>query len=394
VRILLKLPSIKKKSMDKKKIKVSKGNNFIPTEDKSFFETGNYAYVVARVNAKKGYLFSKDTYQKLMMMEIPEIARFISESTYGSEVHELASKYTGLDLVEYALNLNLARTYHGIIEFSTGDLRKMLSMYLERWDVFNIKTILRAKSYEERFGESKEDVHEQALATLVPAGVFDLPFLVSVLNASTIDEAIEKLEVTWFYQPLLETKEKIKELKKVAPFEEVLYKAYYKYLLSTIRETTNPNKLFLDFVKKEIDTINLSTLFRCFYEGGLSTSEVAQLMIPGGLELDIEKLKNIASLENLEALESALAKYSFYSDIKDSFALIEKVHSVNPVVRELERHLLKSSETFSHIYPLSILPIISYILRKKVEVDNIRIIARGKESGLEEEVIQRQLMLV
>ncbi|MEM2900580.1 MAG: ATP synthase A1 subunit C, partial [Thermoplasmata archaeon] len=327
-------------------------------------------------------------------MEIPERARFIAESTYGTEVHELASKYSGIDLVEYALNLNLARTYHSIIEFSTGDLKKMLSMYLERWDVFNIKTILRAKSYEERFGEAKEDVHERALATLVPAGVFDLSFLVSVLNAATIDESIEKLEGTWFYQPLLETKEKIKELKRVAPFEEVLYKVYYKYLLSAIPENTKPNKLFLDFVRKEIDITNLSTLFRCFYEGGLNTGELAQLMIPGGLELDIEKLKNLATIEGLDGLENALVKYSFYADIKESFGLIEKEHSVNPVVRELERHLLKSADTFSHIYPLSILPIISYILRKKVEVDNIRIIARGKESGLEDEVIQRQLMMV
>ncbi|MEM2899860.1 MAG: hypothetical protein QXT63_03640, partial [Thermoplasmata archaeon] len=66
---MLKLPSIKKKVGLKKKPRSSKGASFIPTEERRFFETGNYAYVVARVNAKKGYLFAKDTYQKLMMME-------------------------------------------------------------------------------------------------------------------------------------------------------------------------------------------------------------------------------------------------------------------------------------------------------------------------------------
>ncbi len=386
------LPITKKAALPKPS--VAKGSSFMPNESSNLFTTGNYAYVVARVNAKKSYLFPKETYQKLMMMDLPEITRFCAESTYGTELHELAPRYSGIDLVEYGLNLNLARTYHHIIEFCTGDLRTMLSMYLERWDVHNIKTILRAKSYEEKFGEQKEDVHEEALATLVPAGVFDLSFLVSVLNAATIDESIEKMQGTWFYQPLADTKDKIKETHKVAPFEEVLYKTYYKYLLSTIPGNSKPNTLFLNFVKKEIDTVNLRTLFRCFFEGGLKTDELALLMIPGGLELGIDKLKALAVTGSLEALEGALTKYSFYGEIKDSFTRIEKENSVDAVVTELERHLLNSAETFSHIYPLSILPILSFVLRKMIEVDNIRVISRGKESGLDEQTIQSQLMMV
>ncbi|HIJ17497.1 MAG TPA: V-type ATP synthase subunit C, partial [Thermoplasmata archaeon] len=42
---------------------------------------------------------------------------------------------------------------------------------------------------------------------------------------------------------------------------------------------------------------------------------------------------------------------------------------------------------------LSVLPIVNYMIRKKVEVDNIRIIARGKESGLPKRVIEELLVM-
>ena len=43
--------------------------------------------------------------------------------------------------------------------------------------------------------------------------------------------------------------------------------------------------------------------------------------------------------------------------------------------------------------PLSVLVILDYIVRKDREVQNLRIIARGKESGLSPEVIRELLVI-
>jgi len=40
-----------------------------------------------------------------------------------------------------------------------------------------------------------------------------------------------------------------------------------------------------------------------------------------------------------------------------------------------------------------VLPIIDFMIRKKIEVDNIRIIARGKESGLDVDHIKDLLVV-
>jgi V/A-type H+-transporting ATPase subunit C len=59
----------------------------------------------------------------------------------------------------------------------------------------------------------------------------------------------------------------------------------------------------------------------------------------------------------------------------------------------LDKALIGTSEKFAHSYPLSVLPIINYMIRKKVEVDNIRIVSRGKGSGLSTKVIEDLLVV-
>jgi len=90
---------------------------------------------------------------------------------------------------------------------------------------------------------------------------------------------------------------------------------------------------------------------------------------------------------------SELVKYPFYEDVKDSLEIMERTRSLTEVSLAMKRHVLREAETFSHVYPLSVLPIIDFMVRKKNEVDNIRIIARGKQSGLDTETIKKLLVV-
>src|SRR5437879_5935926 len=110
-------------------------------------ESGNYPYVTARVRAKKAALLSPDVYERMLQMEIPQIARVIGEGAYKAEVLALASRASGVDLIELATSRNLAAVFTQIIGFSEGELRQMIGWYLDRFDVQNIKTIVRGKTF-------------------------------------------------------------------------------------------------------------------------------------------------------------------------------------------------------------------------------------------------------
>ena len=113
-----------------------------------------YAYSTARVHAMKVKLFPQETYTKLLVMALPELARFIEESEYKTEVDELARTHSGTDLIEFATHLNLARTFVKLTEMTMGEPHDLIVEYLRRWDIREIKTILRGKLY----GASDEEI--------------------------------------------------------------------------------------------------------------------------------------------------------------------------------------------------------------------------------------------
>ncbi|MEW5759314.1 MAG: ATP synthase A1 subunit C [Candidatus Thermoplasmatota archaeon] len=331
---------------------------------------GNYPYVCARVNAKKARLLPKDTYQKLLLMETSEISRFIGESEYRKEIEELGGKYKGIDLIEFATYLNLARTYQQILSFCSGELRFMVEQYLRRWDIWNIKTILRSKVY----GAKAEEVLED----LVPAGTYKIDFLSTLIPIRAIDETVEALKDTDYYDTLVKQKESLRSI------EDSLDRAYYKEIVKKVKPTTASKKLFLQFIRHEIDYINLRTLLKMKAED-ISAEHIIPFFIDGGM-LSKEELKKLALTEPTSILQ-ILGEYPDYKNVA------EESKNISNAIVSLEKNLMKMSEKFSYLYPLSVLPILNYIISKKIEADNVRIIGRGKDSGLGDDIIRSMLVV-
>ena len=115
--------------------------------------------------------------------------------------------------------------------------------------------------------------------------------------------------------------------------------------------------------------------------------------IDGGKELKVDELVRLAGMESFAQMVDELSRFSFYEGIKEALEVAKQTESLTKVMLALQKYLAKEAEKFSHQSPLSILPILDYMIRKKVEVDNIRIIARGKESGLDADVIKGLLVM-
>jgi V/A-type H+-transporting ATPase subunit C len=91
----------------------------------------------------------------------------------------------------------------------------------------------------------------------------------------------------------------------------------------------------------------------------------------------------------LEALQSVPE----YQTIRDSIGTIEQTNSLSHIIRTLEKdHLMKATKK-SYLHPLSILPILDYFIRKRIEVENLRILTRAKEKGLPEQTIRDLLVI-
>ena len=341
------------------------------------YDTGNYPYVTARVRARRAALIPQETYARLLQMEIPEIARFLGEREYKAEMVALGARYSGVDLIERAMSRNLTRTYNDIYEFCEGQLKAVVGRYLDRYDLQNIKTIVRAKTY----GATAEEVEED----LVPAGSLSLEFLRELVGAPTLEDAFRRLDGTIYAEAL---EGPASEVKNWAAWEDRVSRIYYTELLQSVPPSTDANRLMRQFIEREIDIVNLKTLLRVW---AAKAAFDRAIFLPGGYEMTEAELGEMVRLDKA-ALMARLRAYSFYDDIAGDLERVEAT-GVGALLRKVEKvHLIEATK-YSHLHPLSILPILDYILRKDREVQNIRLIARGRESGLSTDVIRALLVV-
>ena len=342
---------------------------------------GNYAYTVARVKAKKSALLKEDAYSKMLMMSLPEISRFISESGYQKEITELTGKYNGVDLIEHATYANMANLFKGILDSSEGELKDMIAADLERWDAWNLKVILRGKSFGLDVDQMKED--------LVPAGKLGLAQLETLIGYGSEEEIIQaygKYVDLAIPQSVLAA---YGEEKNLAIVEDFLDKAYYERLLLNVDPSSRPKRLFQDFIRNEIDITNLETILKLKKEG-ITGDVILGYYIPGGAQIDKKLATQLANADSVSAMANDLAQLDFYEDIKDA---LDDSKSLKDIVAALTKYHRKQAKTFTHLYPLSVIPVIDFMIHKETEVNNIRIIARGIESGLDKEIIKGLLVV-
>ncbi|MCQ6963006.1 V-type ATP synthase subunit C [Methanolobus chelungpuianus] len=336
----------------------------------------NYAYTVSRVRAMKSKLLPKETYPRLMNMSIDEITRFIGESGYKEDVDELAMKYDGVDLIEHALNRNLSVTFRKLLNISEGEVNFLIAEYLKEYDIWNVKTILR--------GKYCRASTEEILEALVAGGTLTYTFLSGLAGKET-EDVISAFEGTEYY-PIIKNYDGT----NLSDIENQLDKLYYAGLFAVAGGSKSKDrKLFAKFIRAGIDIKNLMILFR-LKKAGITDPQMMNLMIEGGLEIgqkDIQRLMPLPFGEFIEELD----KYSYWKEISD--IVNPGMQSLIDVETRLKKYRLKSAASFSHVYPLSIVPIMDYMLTKQNEVNNLRIIVRGKEANLSDEIIREQLVI-
>jgi len=176
----------------------------------------------------------------------------------------------------------------------------------------------------------------------------------------------------------------------LAAVEDFLDRNYYQKLLASIDPSSRPTRLFQDYIRKEIDLLNLQTILKLKAEG-IYGEDVVKYIVPGGKQIDRKLATQLANAESLSAAAADLTQLDFYEDIKD--ALESETNSLRDIVAGLKKYEVKEAKTFSHLYPLSVIPIIDYMIHKENEVNNIRIIARGLESGIALETIKGLLVI-
>ncbi|MCK4550735.1 MAG: V-type ATPase subunit, partial [Candidatus Aenigmarchaeota archaeon] len=193
------------------------------TEKTAKIKLSRNPYLNARVRVMKSKLIVPEDYPKLLKMTPSEVSHFLGDGEYKAQIDELAVKHDGADLIELALNANASKSYGKVMRISKGTTREVITKYLLRLDIANLKTVLRG-FYS---GTSEEEISQ----AIIPGCRISVDALLFLLKKESMDDILSDSSVLRVF-PHLKSYTAPKDGITLAYIENLLDSNYYTELFA------------------------------------------------------------------------------------------------------------------------------------------------------------------
>ncbi len=347
----------------------------------------DYGYANARIRAMKSLLLKEDFYSQLLRAgSFDNVVTALRQTPYARDLDEVMIKENGLKGFDEALRRNIMKAFAKLARIMEDDGIRLTNLLLGRWDIANIKAILRGKN----LGVSSDNI----LESLIPAGEIDEATLIELVNAHSVRDCVDVMATLHisFAVPLTGAFPQYALKRNMSVLELALDKFFYE---RAVRELKRPNlstQLVREMLIREIDTTNIMMVLRVVKDE-IDRREAAAFFIPGGKELSVKRLNEIANKRMVEDVVQALSGTSYYKLLSDKMPSYFETNSLTGLERGLEEAAVRRGIKMFLADPLSIAGAIGYIWAKHNEIVNLRIIARGKQVGMPEARIQEALII-
>lgn len=367
----------------------------------------DYAYINARIRSMEGDLLSQEQLIELLSMhEFSAAAAYLKNTVYAYSLTEGAegSRESISNITDNAIRASLSGSMQKVISLFKGDENNLIQVYLSRWDVFNIKTLIRAKL--------NHAVSDEVLSATVPAGSLDDNMLREIYKQPTLQAMMEMLFTIGYRY--VSSIIKIKNLHhgNLLKAEVELENAFFIDMLKRIKNNDSPpicsrrgmggsfssetqtNRALLeDTVRLFIDRYNLIAAIR-MANGGLQTDEALGYFIEGGKIVTMDIFRKMIKARDVSECMLMIGNDVWKKHYERFTAQSRITNAVLLVERWMDYEVLHHALKLHRSDPLNIGIVISYILRKTNEIINLRTILRGIRYNLPQGEIEGLLIIV
>ncbi len=317
------------------------------------------------------------------LLGTPTMAAFLqglASTPYGGDLQEALVRYEGLRAVDETLARNFQRATQAILRFADARPRALIEVVLLRWDLENLRVIVRGK----HAGRPAEEV----IQALLPAGTLREVVLKEMAGYPDMTGLAGTLEAVGHPMAPAMAKgvAKYVEAKDLTALEIHLERAYAESGLQQIGPRGHDANVLRGLLEAEIDAANAKTALKLASAGNLSKAERLRYFVPGGPLVSAERFVALASPETQAQAAARLRARGFpVPDLPADLVAFE---------REIDLKVAKGMASRYLGDPLGVDIVIGYVAMKSTEVANLRLIARGKFLGLAREAIRREMVLV
>lgn len=338
----------------------------------------------------KSRLFTPQFLEGLLRAaDTSEVTAALAHTHYRVDLERGMVRYPGLLGIEEGLRYHVLSSFRKVKELAESEPQayQLLKVLFSRWDIHNLKTILRGK----HAAASDREIQEQ----LIPIGELDEAHLTELVRQINIKGCLDLLAM-WglpYARPLTEGYPHYLKTRRLTELELRLDKFYYQYAQEQVKGWGMNADLVRELLRREVDVTNLVTLIRLMTED-VPREKIPEYFLPGGKILTVEQLVALAELEEVEEIVEALKKTPYAGPLREGLKQYLKTGSLAVVERRMEEFNIQQIVRLFRADPLSAALMVAYIWAKFNEMVNLRIILRGKAVGMPEEAIREALVIV
>ncbi len=336
---------------------------------------GDFSYINARIKVMKAQLLPPGRLEDLLQApDLPSIIQALSDMPYNGELQEALSRFSGLRAIDEALSQNFYHTTRRILSFADGSPRRQIEVVLLRYDLQNIRAIVRGR----HTGKSEEDI----LATLYPGGLLSEGKLRELLQQADL-RAIADTLVTWMHPLGRALRAGVDEAQRsgsLLDIEIALDRAYVQYGL----RVAGGEGALRRWLGTEITATNVKTALKLRRMRDLTREERQRFFVLGG-SLSRERFLTLADPQSSIAEVATLPLFGPHLGGTEDLLLME---------RAIDRVLLRTAAQMYLQDPLGLDVVIGFLARKAAEVSNIRVIAHARQLGVAADAARQEIVSV
>jgi V/A-type H+-transporting ATPase subunit C len=324
-----------------------------------------HAYLNTRVSLFAGRLWQPADYAALLDADEAGVAAVLTDRG----LPQLATGFAGRDSrsLEQILIAQLIDETNVMIRPLSGDQRNFLLFWTGRFEISNVKTLLRGKMTGER--------PAALLTRLTPMGAFGRLDMQELAHTEDMNELFRRLEAGPYASIVRPARRAFAETHDPFLLDAALDRGFYEGLEQrALPLESAAGASFRRLMGALIDRINLVWLLRFRFNYGLPPSQVYYLLMASRYSLPASQLRRLAALDTLEAVLEALPERLH--------GLMQGVTGIAEAYNRLERAGAEDARKVLHSGSPPISRAFAYLLLRWRELRSVRAVLRGRHLDL------------
>lgn len=344
-----------------------------------------YEYLNTRLRYLRSRLLGPSEFGAYLDMDdFDEFTAALADTDYADELERASVEHTGYNMVEQAIVAHTQRVFQKLHDIALDEPKQLIALILERFEVFNLKTIFRGL----HAGTDADTIRE----SLFPTILYPTTFYERLLDREGIEAVIDELLTVGnrYYRPLSQAYAEYESSGQLATLELALDRHYFAGSRALLNEMAGSNaEAVRHMLGTEVDILNLVYAMRVF-ETTVDSAERDRYVLQGGERLNEATLRSLLNSPDRASFVRAVEN-TYYGR---RLGPLDEAVDANEFQEQLENLLYRE---MTHLEPGQFFDIglaATYIWRINAEAINLRVIAGGLYRRASREEIERRLVKV